>query len=66
MKKILLIVSVLAALALGACNSSTNTSDEDKNSKPLEVSHHARHVMTKAEQDSLTPDQVLQIGRAHV
>ena len=62
MKKILLNVTVLATaiLTLGACNSSINNNNEDKNSKPLEVSHHARHLMTKAEQDSLTPDQVLQ------
>lgn len=62
MKKIILNVTVLATaiLSLGACNSSTDNNNESKNTKPLEISYNGRHVMTKAEQDSLTPDEVLQ------
>ena len=60
MTKKLLNVAVLAIAVqlLNACNSNTKKENEVRSSS--KVANQNKHVMTKAEQDSLTPEQVLQ------
>ena len=51
-----ILIIALVVQILGACDSNSKN-DEIKSSK---LGYQHRHVITKAEQDSLTPDQVLQ------
>ena len=56
------IVFAMAVCLLGACQSGSKKESQD--AKPSEVGYQNKHVMTKAEQDSLTPEQVLQEFKA--
>lgn len=52
---------MVALQLLGACNNtSTKTESTTVDEKPSVVAYKNKHLTTKAEQDSLTPDQVLQ------
>lgn len=51
---------ILSLQLLGACSSELNKEDAENQIELSDPSKIIRHVMTKAEQDSLTPDQVLQ------
>lgn len=43
-----------------ACNTSIENKNQEEEIQPLIVPFNNKHIMTKAEQDSLTPDEVLQ------
>ncbi len=51
---------VIVIQLLSACNSNTNNENKKDEVKSSEIAFTNSHVMTKAEQDSLTPEQVLQ------
>lgn len=51
---------VIVIQLLSACNSNTNKENQKNEVKSSEIAYTNSHVMTKAEQDSLTPEQVLQ------
>jgi carbonic anhydrase len=63
-KTVMKFAMILTAVSiLGACNSGTKTettSVEETNDSSLEEALPVKHVMTKEEQDRLTPDGVLQ------
>ena len=51
---------LIALQILAACNTDIKKENNKKVEKTSEVVFEHNHVMTKAEQDSLTPDQVLE------
>lgn len=51
---------IIAIKYMVACNSGTKSENTKKQVKKIEETYKNRHVMTKAEQDSLTPESVLQ------
>lgn len=57
-KRLVIVAFSIASLVFGACGTESKTEKVKPTSETLPPA--SRHVMTKAEQDSLTPDQVLQ------
>ena len=61
MNKLIQTVAILIAMQfIVACNSGTKSESTKERVNKTEETYMIRHVMTKAEQDSLTPASVLQ------